>query len=967
MLWQWTQSKLEALKDCSRVLVCDPLHLLRESEGKIHEFAKANGFTVIIAATNLAFRELIERAIGDPDVRKLLFIDQTPAVRLSDPSLAKAPPTFYPDLLAETPADSRIELNLRQFLVETSGDTNWPAESNDSRFARLIVKYLPSVLEAHRNLRIAESNRFTDNDFKTIVAFAALGVARSAFKKLEPEDYWQIGLIEHEALESLENLVPEITAPIRKQLQKAPAPFCYFVDHDPELVTRAFYISAILAQHSSNWGLLIANIDPILKPLADIKPEVLARSTLDLIAKNREQSRKHLEVAEASLSAEALKFLLLDYLKVNTSSGFVVVIEKEQYSSLIRSLALLMALENLLSVQPSWNDQRRILAALNTSEKGADILVSDGGSVWSTLKGCYRLASNIRQLLKELSDFTKILKINKASQVSFQTFREVWNTKRVNRLEYYLSSLERQIAASELLPRPREDLPQEFGNVLERIKERAFQLGDEANRLLEQINKSFQEMVAAQYPSWVAKESDVRLTSQFLRRCLKPNWDPKNEKAAVFIFDGMRYDIWDEFVRPLFEEYMEVLADLPASSLLPSETGITRKAISAGTFPDAFDTGQGEDKLLKEGLSREFGYKGNVEAVEPQGAGTGEVVHYRADNFDVYIFELCDRELHKIDVKTSENGRLVPSRPLSFVYEQHIKNIVDTEVMAIVRKLTLGTKVFVLADHGFCQVGRSALWFNDIDLNDRFDCNYLNCFLKVPVESADLPVKVRDNILAFTPKQLRMPTTEIIQAKQKGQTYQKHFEAVVFPRVGYSFKRQGANYRPDAYSHGGISIQELMIPMVVLRTKPRGSGLVFWSVSGPQEALEGQEIELRLRFSRSKVNESEPVEMRVDVDANYSRGSQQYALPRQVLFLAIGEKEFIYRFRPDTADATADERRSGVVEGIVSVTATYHDGRHQIRKSQICRLAIRLSLDKVVRRVPPQLGAILGLTPRTMK
>jgi len=971
MLWEWIQSKLEIIKDNPRVLVRDPLDLLREAEGKIHEFARANGYTVIIAATNLAFRELFERAITDPDTKKLLFIDRTPAARLSRMSLAKAPPTFYPDLMADIPGDCRLDLDLRQFLIEKTGDTSWPSEANEPQFARLIIKHLPGILEAHRNLRIAQSTRFTDNDFKTIVAFAALGVAKSAFRKMENRDYWQIGLIEHNALDELENIVPEITTPIRDELQKAPAPFCYFIDYDPDLVTRAFYLSAILAQHTPNWGLLLANLDPNLKPLSKIQPEVLKRSAADLITANLEQSRRYLETTEQSLSAEALKLFLIDHLKATTPSGFASIIEKERYSSLVQSLALLLALDNLLSPQPSWNEHQRIMIALSTHEKGPDIILSDRSSARSTLIGCYKLVTNVRQLLKELSNSIKVLKIGQAHQRSFKTFWDVWNNKKVNRLEYYISALERQISSSELLPRTREELPLEFSKSLDRIKERVIQLSDEAERQIEQLNESFQDMVRAQYPMWVEKESEVHLTSQFLKRCLRPHWDPKTEKAVIFIFDGMRYDIWDEFVKPLFEEHMEILADLPASSLLPSETGFTRKAISAGTFPDSFDSAEGEDQLLKEGLSHEFGYKGNVKVVTPEGAGTGEVVHYQADNLDVYIFELCDKELHKIDAKKSERGRLVPSRPLSFIYEQHIKNIIDTEVMAIVRRLTLGTKVFVVADHGFCQVGGEALWFNENDLNERTDCNYLNCYLKVPIEFADLPPKIRDNIIAFTPNQLRVPAKEIRQGKLKEQTFQKNYKAVVFPRVGYSFKRPGANYNPDAFSHGGVSIQELLIPMVVLRMKSRGSGVVFYPISGPQEVLEGQEVELRLRFGRSKASEkasqSEPTDLRIDIEASYVYGEERRQLPRQVLFLGIEEKEFSYCFSIDTNDITPEERRIGNAERVINVTASYNDGQHLMRKSQIHRLSIRLRLDKVIRRVPPQLGTILGLTPKTMK
>ena len=127
MLREWTLSKLEAVKDSRRVVVWDSLRLLSEADGMIDSFALQNGYTVIIAATNLAFRDLYEQAVADPDTKKLLVIDRAPAGRRNNPSVTKAPPPFYPDLLVDTPLEARIKLDLRQFLKETTGDPNWPA------------------------------------------------------------------------------------------------------------------------------------------------------------------------------------------------------------------------------------------------------------------------------------------------------------------------------------------------------------------------------------------------------------------------------------------------------------------------------------------------------------------------------------------------------------------------------------------------------------------------------------------------------------------------------------------------------------------------------------------------------------------------------------------------------------------------------------------------------------------------
>ncbi len=108
--------------------------------------------------------------------------------------------------------------------------------------------------------------------------------------------------------------------------------------------------------------------------------------------------------------------------------------------------------------------------------------------------------------------------------------------------------------------------------------------------MLDELNLRFQDMVIRQYALWTSKDDPtVILTSQFIRRCLIPHWSPEKERAVILIFDGMRYDIWDELLRPMLMARMDLIEDCPGSSLLPSETKITRKAISAGKYPDEFN------------------------------------------------------------------------------------------------------------------------------------------------------------------------------------------------------------------------------------------------------------------------------------------------------------------------------------------------------------------------------------------
>ncbi len=653
-------------------------------------------------------------------------------------------------------------------------------------------------------------------------------------------------------------------------------------------------------------------------------------------------------------------------MKITTPDGFTRAIENECYSTLIRSLALLLALEDLLSSKPSLDYHERIRKVLFGLEKSIKYVDSRESNVWFDLLEAYHLAWEILELRAALFESLRSIRVSNAESLSFDLFWKLWNEKRINRLEYYISYLDRLVFSHELFPRSRDRLPPEFLDSFDHICQRIKEITEKSNELLDEINRWFQEMIRKQYPSWISQEGDVVLTSQFLRRCLKPNWDPE-KNAVLFIFDGMRYDIWDELFRPLLTDHMEVIKEYYGLSLLPSETKITRKAISAGAYPDEFDTGRAEDKLLKEGLVREFRFNGDVEVLNPQGSGVGETVRYRAGNLDVYIFELCDKELHGIKTKTLPDGRIVSQRPLALIYQQRLKDVLEHEVMAIVRNLRQDTKVFITADHGFTKVGRQPIWFDEADLNDKEDCKFLNCKLKVSPLFSRIPEKVKDNIISFTPAQLRMPKNEAVLERRTGTKITKTYQAIAFPRIGYFFKRIEGHY-PDAFIHGGISIQEMMIPMVVLQVKSPDTGLLKVSeIRGPNEAVEGEELEFSLILSRSDKGRVVSQDLRIDIEANYSYDHERIQLPQKVKYLSsLAEEEIKYRLNLELEALPPEDRLKGVAKLTITITMSYEESGRMKRKSRSHSVTIKLNSERIIRRVG-NLGSILGLTPKGMR
>jgi len=966
---QWTVEKLETLIDEPIVLVRDPLHLLSDHEGDLHRFAKSNGFTVLVASTNLVFRELLEsmRKVGGST--KLLVVDRTPGRRRIKSSTPKAPALFYPDLLSKINSEAIHDVGMLRFLVEKTNDPGWPKECDDPRFAKLIADSIDSIIKAHSDLRKADSKRFTDTDFRTIVAYAALGVPEAAFKKKDVLEYWKIGLVGRKAMETLSSLAPDAAEAVSSNMRQAPAPFCWFADSPSEPVLRAFYLATILSQHCDQWKLMLPHIDQELMLFTDMDGSIITEAAAKLVVNEPDRAYTDLNITELNLSANAIQFIFDEQIKILDKGRFTEVIEKEEYSVLFRNLSLIAALDDLLSNSPSTNAHKRLTMLLHgdIKNRGKIFVENRRSESWDVLRKTYLRLHEIIKIKRNILNARKSLTVTKQGDLKFSWFWEQWNKQHLNKLEFFISDILRLINDPDFLPIPKSGLPKIFTDALSRIHDRIGRLNDEIHRDLAKFNEDYQQYIAANYTLWLGSDTtEVVLTSDFLRRCVKPYWDIEKERAAIFIFDGMRYDIWDELARPVFEDHMEIIADLQGCSLLPSETHISRKAISAGSYPDLFNMAQSESSLLEETLRREFGLSDSVEVVAPDGGGMGETVRYRAGNLDVFIFELCDKELHKIDMKTRPDGRLEPSRSLAFIYNQLIKNVIEKEVSAIIRELEPGTKVFVTADHGFGLIGRERIGINDSWLNDSRDCRYLNAHLKMSLKDAGAHSKVLDNVYEFPVTDLRLPVKEKKVDKSSGNVWYQQYASVIFPKTGYAFSRQGSPFRPDAYSHGGISLQEMFIPMIVLRQKSSEDSLFsLGEFEGQFELTEGEEAEFHIQVNFTATVKEDDIRLRTF----FTYKKDQYASPQlqTYYFNRLGGKIEL-RFTPDTSDATDDERRDGIMKRDGLINVDYYDttSERTIRKSRMHTFTVNLSTERVIRRVPQNLGKLLGMKPKGM-
>lgn len=943
MIEQWVIDKLNPLTGEKLVIVADPQRMIRSGARAVDGWAKEHGFTVLFVSGNLALREMYESVREDP-AAKIILVDRTRQnARL---------PLFYPDLLARCHARARLTLTLRDYLLDQTGDPWWPMLVNtDRNLGRLLLDHLEGALAAHRQLRDIDPTRFQDSDLYKIVLGATLNV--NPFKKLVPADARRMCIENHERLEKIKEIFSgdnageagQVLAHFKEQIRQADKPWCWMLDHDPERVVRAFTLATLLRQHGLEYDVLLANFDVGLARFSGIPTRSIDEAIGDMLRADPDQMVEDVAAVEAFLKDEAqgrLAFLLSDRLRIDQPEQAKQVLLSERLSSLVRSMALLSLLVDLLTDRKLAFHKQVWQALEAEGTKGKDDPLSIAARrptpQWSTLLDGYRRAIQFFEIAEKLRAEVHKLKVLKPGQLTFEQFQKLWNEEKANRLDYYASALRRLAQVGDILPVPK---GQFWPALAERWAAAQRKLGESieaVERDLDAANLRFQDLYHANYVRWIHDASSpVIFTHQFVPRVLKTHWDPQGrQKAVVLIFDGLRVDAWDGFVRPVLEEKYDVLEQLPGSSILPSETQLSRKAISAGCLPVEF-TSTTESALLESALRTHLGLavKFKVEK-QDETVECGITARYSSGPIDVVIFNFTDKKLHNNQDE------------LAFIYETVVRETLRQDVRSVLRDLPDDAAVFVVADHGFSAVPAKTFTVPHQVVTDSGDVKYRVGRLKTPLEGGDAK-----NGVLFRAAELGIP--------DKTGKANWSFNHVLFPRPGLTLRRHQGRHDPERYTHGGLSLAECMIPMIVLGPKVRFEP-VFELTGIRFEGLlaEGQPLEIVVT-AKAKNPPSEELLFLLQVDA----GADDFQ-PRKEVF-AGAQREYRVRWTPKLDAPSPEEQQAGKTLRQVTAVATYRWQNRQVRSSVHGAVEIQLDTTRIRRRLDPKLDSVMGMVPAGLR
>ncbi len=331
-----------------------------------------------------------------------------------------------------------------------------------------------------------------------------------------------------------------------------------------------------------------------------------------------------------------------------------------------------------------------------------------------------------------------------------------------------------------------------------------------------EANSYFAKYVADNYIDWLHDRGDAPLMSP---NVIKEKVVPELNEGPLFLImiDNLRYDQW-KVIAPVLSDLYTIESEEIYCSILPTATQYARNAFFAGLMPSEIqkvypklwknDEEEGgknlhEEEFLQGNLKRlGLDIKSSYNKITRLEAGrklADNISNLMNNELNVIVYNFVDMLSHaRTDMEVirelADDDAAYRSLTLSWFEHSPLKQMLTN----IAEK---GGNVLITTDHGTIQVNDPVKVVGD--RNTSTNLRYK--------QGRNLNYNPKEVFAVTKPEEAYLPKTNVSSTY----IFAREREYLVYPNNYNHFM----NFYKDTFQHGGISLEELLIPIAVL--KPR--------------------------------------------------------------------------------------------------------------------------------------------------